>query len=74
MLEKLMIPPMAQTKQIAYKASRKEWDAVLDWIESATETFMESANVRNPWLMPELSPEDHSKRLEYAAGSHGIIF
>ena len=69
-----MIPPIAQTKQIAYEASQKEWDAVLEWIETTTATFMEPANVRNPWLVLELSPEDHQKRIDYAAASYGIHF
>ena len=73
MLETL-IPPMAQSKQIAYKASRKEWDAVFEWIESATAIFMGSDNVQNPWLKPEVSPEDHQKHIDYAAGCHGMIF
>lgn len=73
MLDKL-IPPMAQTRQIAYRATRREWDELLKWIETQTATFMESSKARNPWLMPEVSSEDHQKRLDYAAASYGMIF
>lgn len=73
MLGKL-IPQMAQTKQIAYRASRKEWDVLLKWIETTTATFMESSEKANPWLRPEVSPEDHQKRLDYAAASYGVHF
>lgn len=73
MLETL-IPPMATTRQIAYRATRREWDELLKWIETQTATFMESGKARNPWLMPEVSSDDHQKRLDYASQSYGIHF
>ncbi len=51
--------PMATDRQrsIDHGASEQEWDLLLQWMEEATVTIMDSNDNSNPWLKP-VSKED----------------
>jgi hypothetical protein len=62
-----------RAKEIQYRASDAEWAELHKWMEAATKTWLDahSADTRNPWLMPDLTPEERIARFQHSGGFMG---
>jgi hypothetical protein len=61
---------MATIRSIDSKASETEWDVLYKWVEEQTVIYMDHRpRDRNPWLMPELTPEERDLRFSWMGSS-----